>query len=108
MAKTVAALFDKRTEGFGVVQELVDHEFARGDVSFMTHDDTSREGSPTTDHGSSGGAQGTRIDAALGGVGGAGRGAHLPGRSWDRPGHCRGSTGHCAAWYRRRGGWRRH
>jgi len=70
MAKTVAALFDKRTEGFGVVQELVDHEFARGDISLMTHDDTPREGSTTTDHGSSGGAQGARIDAALGGVGG--------------------------------------
>ena len=55
MAKTVAALFDKRTEGFGAVQELVDHEFARGDVSLMTHDDTPREGSTTTDHGSSGG-----------------------------------------------------
>src|SRR6266481_3156757 len=65
MAKTVAALFDKRTEAFGTVQELVDHEFARGDISLMTHDDTPREGSTTTDYGRSGGAQGARIDAAL-------------------------------------------
>src|SRR5207245_957666 len=70
MAKTVAALFDKRTEGFGAAQELVDHEFARGDISIMTHDDTPREGSTTMDHSRSGGAQGVRIDAALSGVGG--------------------------------------
>jgi len=70
MAKTVAALFDKRTEAFGAVQDLVDQEFVRGDIILMTHDDTHKEGSTTTDHGRSGGAQGARIDAALGGVGG--------------------------------------
>ena len=70
MAKTVAALFDKRPEAFGTVQELVDQEFVRGDIILITHDDTHREGSTTTDHSRSGGAQGARIDAALSGVGG--------------------------------------
>jgi len=40
MAKTVAALFDKRTEALGAVQDLVDQEFVRGDIILMTHDDT--------------------------------------------------------------------
>src|SRR6266545_6004789 len=53
MAKTVAALFDKRTEALGAVQDLVDQEFVRGDIILMTHDDTPREGSTATDHGRS-------------------------------------------------------
>jgi stress response protein YsnF len=69
MAKTVAALFEKHPEAFGAVQELADHEFARGDISILTHDDIPREGATTTDH-SSGAAQSARIDAALGGAGG--------------------------------------
>jgi len=70
MAKTVAALFDNRTEAYNAVQDLVDHGFTRSDISLMTHDETSSEGYTTTDDDVSGALQGAGIGAAVGGVGG--------------------------------------
>jgi len=66
MAKTVAALFDKHTEGFGAVHDLVDHDFARGGISLMTQDDPPREGDTTTDRDSSEGVQEGGIGTPLG------------------------------------------
>ena len=70
MAKTVAALFENRSEAYSAVQELVDHGFARDDISIMAHDDTKIDGYTTMDDDTSGAAQGAGIGAALGGVGG--------------------------------------
>jgi len=70
MAKTVAALFENRSEAHSAVQELVDHGFAHDDISIMAHDNTQRDGYTTTDDDASGAAQGAGIGAALGGVGG--------------------------------------
>jgi len=70
MAKTVAALFENRSEAHSAMQELVDHGFSRDDISIMAQDDTQREGYTTIDDDTSGAAQGAGIGAAIGGVGG--------------------------------------
>jgi uncharacterized membrane protein len=70
MAKTIAALFDSSTEAYRAVQDLVDHGFARNDISVMAHADTYGDADVTTDDGPSGLAQGAGIGAALGGISG--------------------------------------
>src|SRR5437763_3107825 len=75
MAKTIAALFENRTDADGAVEDLVAHGFARDDISLMAHDNTRSEAHVTTadgptDDGPSGLAQGAGIGAAVGGIGG--------------------------------------
>jgi stress response protein YsnF/uncharacterized membrane protein len=70
MAKTVAALFEERSEAYSAVQELVDHGFVRDDISVMVHDESKREGYTKTHDDMRGTAQGAGIGAALGGAGG--------------------------------------
>lgn len=70
MAQTMAALFDNHTDAYRAVEDLLAHEFARGDISVMTHADTNGASQGTVDASPHGLVQGTRIGAALGGLSG--------------------------------------
>lgn len=70
MAPTIPALFEHHDAGPNAVHDLVQHGFARDDISLMVRDDVTHDGHKTRHDRGGGLARGAGLGAAAGGVSG--------------------------------------
>jgi len=70
MAKTIAALFDNRTDAYNAVQDMLDHDYPHDTISVLTHDDTRTEVPLAPAEMPSAVEEGVGIGAAYGGFSG--------------------------------------